>query len=148
MSAAALGAYLIVIREARGITAKAVAEAIGSTPTHVWRIEQGVTKAVSAELLHRYIHVIRAGLADVHTIVLDAEMTIEDGIRLAQRLLASEKLPGSDLTAQASDDAVRAALRDLEGRLSLGQRRQWLRLGLVLLDEPAPKRGEKEGEGD
>ncbi len=146
MSAAALGAYLIVIREARGITARAIAEAIGSTPTHLWRIEQGVTKAVSADLLHRYVQAIAASLTDVHAIVLDAEMTKDDGIRLAQRLLASEKLPGSDLTTHASDDAVRAALRDLEGRLSLGQRRQWLRLGLVLLDAPVPEHGEHERE--
>ncbi|NTU85591.1 MAG: helix-turn-helix transcriptional regulator [Chloroflexales bacterium] len=136
MSAKAVGAYLATVREARGITTKTVAEAIHSSPTHVWRIEKGVTEGVSAELLHRFIAAIGARLEEVHQILLDEAMPADEGKRLAHELIASEQLPGSDLTDQSSDAEVRQALRDLEQRLRPGQRWQWLRLGLVLLDEP------------
>jgi transcriptional regulator with XRE-family HTH domain len=138
MSAEALGAYLIVLREGRGITARAIAESISSTPTHLWRIEQGVTKGVSADLLHRYAHTVRARLEDIHAILLDPAMPKEEGIRLARCLLDSEATPGHNLTAQASAEELDQALRALEQRLSLRQRRQWLRLGVVLLGEPGP----------
>lgn len=88
MSMQAVGAYLQAVREGRKLSSGAIAARIGTSPTHLWRIEQGVPKSIGVELLIALARAVEANIDDVIRLVESKHATAEDGRRLANAYLS------------------------------------------------------------
>lgn len=135
----AVGAYLREIREGKGKSAVAIAEAIGTSQTHIWRIEQGKTQSIKAEMLFSFVQSIGADVGDVEELLLNPSATSSDGKRLARRrLFDAVHETTAPYNIMVSDDDVLVAIDYiLKLRHDRTRMEKLLDFGKQLLDEKA-----------
>ena len=119
------------IREAAGLTQEELAEMVGTTATHIWRLEQGRTK-LTADWMTRLAEALGCSPADLIANVVTAEVkpdveaveatAITDAIahrdlhvyRVIERSVINAGVkPGDTITIDESDQAI-GALKGLE----------------------------------
>ncbi|NTU82155.1 MAG: helix-turn-helix domain-containing protein [Chloroflexales bacterium] len=131
MNMRALGAYLFTLRDQRKLVAAQIADHVGTSPTHIWRIEQGKIRAIGAELLHRLTAEVGGSAEDIHRLLLDRHATVADGQTLAEQRLG---LTVHDNSTGPFNSATEQAIQRLVGRLTPQQRALWVQIGELLLE--------------
>ena len=139
MGMEAVGAYLREIREKKGKSAVAIAEAIGTSQTHIWRIEQGKTQSIKAEMLFSFVQAVGANVGDVEKLLLDSSATPSDGKSLANRRLHDAVRETTvPYSVMVSDDDVLVAIDYvLKLRHDRTRMEKLLDFGKQLLEEKA-----------
>ncbi len=119
MNMAALGSYLQTVRKHRKISQERLAEQIGTAALTIWRIENAKQEP-GGELLFKIVAAIKANLDDVMRLVLEDNLTEDDGIQLAQAFINAPQREQLQRTAHAvPDERITQALDvldDLERR--------------------------------
>lgn len=101
MGRQAAGAYLRVLREARGLTQQEVATQIGLTNyQQIYRIETG-SHDTSATTLLAFGRAVGGQAEDIERLMLEPKATVMDGIMQAQARLAPQ--PDTSKRQQALD---------------------------------------------
>jgi transcriptional regulator with XRE-family HTH domain len=127
----AVGAYLKEIRERRKQSAVAIADAIGTSQTHIWRIEQGKTQSIGADLLLAFVKAVGGNIDDVSLLLLDKNSTVDDGRKIAGDWLKKDTEPVfTDQSMKSLEEAleVTMVLRHNPARLA-----QWVEIGKKLM---------------
>ncbi len=119
MKMAALAAYLQTIRKHRGISQERLAEQLGTAGVTIWRIENSKQEP-GGELLIKIADAIRANLDDIRRLVIDDNLTEEDGIRMAKAFIddperAQIQRTARDVPGERITEAL-TVLDDLERR--------------------------------
>lgn len=115
----AAGAYLRVMREAKGYSRAEMAERLGSTETNLWRIEEDGQEP-KAGLLLGFINEVRGSAADFYRLLLDTVASEDTGRKAAQlRLSKGEMDQIEQLRATFGDDALADAVAILAADPSL-----------------------------
>ncbi len=116
---AALGAYLQTVRKHRKISQERLAEQLGTAALTIWRIENAKQEP-GGELLFKIVAAIKANLDDVMRLVLEDNLTEDDGIQLAQAFINAPQREQLQRTAHdVPDERITQALDvldDLERR--------------------------------
>ncbi len=116
---AALGAYLQTVRKHRKISQERLAEQLGTAALTIWRIENA-RQEPGGELLFKIVAAIKANLDDVMRLVLEDNLTEDDGIQLAQAFINAPQREQLQRTAHdVPDERITQALDvldDLERR--------------------------------
>lgn len=119
MNMAALGAYLQTVRKHRKISQERLAEQLGTAALTIWRIENA-RQEPGGELLFKIVAAIKANLDDVMRLVLEDNLTEDDGIQLAQAFINAPQREQLQRTAHdVPDERITQALDvldDLERR--------------------------------
>lgn len=102
----AAGAYLRVLREAKGFSRAEIADRLGATETNLWRIEEDGQEP-KAGLFLGLISEIRGSAADFRRLLLDDAADESAGRELAQlRITRGELDKIEQLRASLGDDAL------------------------------------------
>lgn len=140
MSMEAVGAYLRELRESRGKSAVAIAEAIGTSQTHIWRIEQGKTQSIRAEMLFSFVQSVSGSLDDVQNLLMNPAATSDDGKFLANRrrhTLVQENRMTYE-TMCSDNDVLKAIGYVLKIRHDHSRMERLLDFGRQLIEEEKP----------
>jgi transcriptional regulator with XRE-family HTH domain len=97
-SVEAVGAYLSVLRERRGLKHLDVIRRIWEiapelktvNPNYVWRIESGKIKSPGAQLLMAFTRAVQGNPDHVSQLLLTTDATKEDGEHLAESFLSQD----------------------------------------------------------
>lgn len=115
----AAGAYLRVLREAKGLSRAEMADRLGATETNLWRIEEDGQEP-KAGLLLGFIREVRGSAADFYRLLIDSQADDDVGREVAQmRLSRSEADQIEQLRATFGDDALAEAVAILAADPSL-----------------------------
>lgn len=105
----AAGAYLRVLREAKGLSRAEMADRLGATETNLWRIEEDGQEP-KAGLLLGFINEVRGSAIDFYRLLADTNAGDEVGRELAHmRLSRPETEKIEQLREALGDDALAEA---------------------------------------
>ena len=90
MGAHAVGAYLRVVREARGIGRYALAQKIGVSASQIELLEKAV-HTPRGPFLFAVVREVQGNLDDVEHLLLDPDVTVEAGEQLAREWVAQQR---------------------------------------------------------
>jgi transcriptional regulator with XRE-family HTH domain len=134
MNMEAAGAYLRVLRDARGLTQGDIADQLGVSLKTVQRIEGGEGRTL-ATTLAAFIDIVRGSPQQVQQLIVAPNGTAEDGERVAQEWLERSGLGAridalfEGLTDEEADAVVKAMLeRDRPAPLLAAFRAWWERM--------------------
>lgn len=86
----AVGIYLRTLREAHQLSRAAVAAQIGTHESQLVRIEAGEQDS-RGSLLLAFVAAVKGRAEDIQKLLLDKDVTVEDGRRLASGVLAHDE---------------------------------------------------------
>jgi transcriptional regulator with XRE-family HTH domain len=128
MSLKASGAYLQHLREHTGLSRAELAEKLSTSPSQVFRIEEGKGET-RGSLLAAFIRNVNGSAEDVVNLLLNSRASAEEGVRAAEIWL------GSQQPTHIYRSTVHPDVADLAGRLSDYELGRWVAFGQRLLDE-------------
>jgi transcriptional regulator with XRE-family HTH domain len=138
MGKEAVGAYLMTLRKARGLSQSEVVrlladmdpEVTTTSESQISRIEHG-SQDTRAVLALGYVRVVGGSTEHFEQLLFDQDATADDGIKLAKMWLYGELISKMDQNSVSAD--VKRVAQNLR---KIGRIQEWLRYGEWLSENP------------
>lgn len=128
MSLKASGSYLQRLRDNAGLSRAELAEKLGTSPSQIFRIEEGKGET-RGSLLAAFIRMVSGSAEDVVTLILDSRAGEEEGVRTANIWLEQHQ------EAPIYRSSIHPDVVDLAGRLSDYELGRWVAVGQRIIEE-------------